>query len=77
MLGDATVSRHWIRISTLSDVTEDCTTFNPLTYGGGLIGPPLFQRLRSLIVLKCQKFEKISIPLLGSLLCESILFLLQ
>jgi hypothetical protein len=50
---------------------------NPLTYGGGLIGPPLFQRPRSLEMLLCQKFEKITIPLLGSLLCESILLLLQ
>jgi hypothetical protein len=49
----------------------------PLTYGGGLIGPPLFQRPRSLEMLSCQKFEKISITLLGSLLCESILLLLQ
>ncbi len=52
-------------------------TLNPLTYGEGLIGPPFFQRPRSLETLFKKKFEKISIPLLGSHLCESILDLLQ
>ena len=45
------------------------STFNPLRYGGGLIGPPFFQRPNSQKNLKCQKSEKITIPLLRSVLC--------
>ncbi len=49
----------------------------PLTYGGGLIGPPFFQRPINLEMVLYKKCEKISMPLLGSQLYESILYLLQ
>jgi len=42
---------------------------SPLRYGGGLIGPPFFQRPNSQKNLKYQKSEKISIPPFRSLLC--------
>ncbi len=42
--------------------------FNPLRYGGGLIGPPFFQRPNSQKNLKYKKSEQISIPPLISLL---------
>ncbi len=45
------------------------TSINPLRYGGGLIGPPFFQRPNNQKNLKCQKSEKNSIPPLISLLC--------
>jgi hypothetical protein len=49
---------------------------NPLTYGGVLIGPPIFSEAKKSKKLLYKKIEKISIPLLGTHVCESILDLL-
>jgi hypothetical protein len=41
-----------------------------LDMGGGLIGPPFFQKQNSQKNLKWQKSEKIPIPTIRSLLCK-------
>jgi hypothetical protein len=53
------------------------TVFNPLTYGGGLIDPPLFQRPRILKFLFCEKIEILPNPLLGPFLDNYIFVFLQ
>ncbi len=44
---------------TLNSSLYTLLNTSPLTYGGGLIGPPFFQRPRSLEMLLYKKFEKL------------------
>ncbi len=50
---------------------------NPLTNGGWLIDPLLFQRPRILKILYCEKIEILPNPLLGPVLANYIFVFLQ